>query len=197
MKHPAISDLAIHAGGDLPWWKAWRMDRHVDGCEQCRREIALFRDASVAFREQTSDLPEDIAWDRMAGEMRANIRLGLEASEAIRAYDAPAPETSNPVFTWPMAAAAAGILVLLSIGYWAAAVRKSEQLAAARGPEPVVLEASERGVGISDGSKGMELYAPKTARQAAIVTVSTGGAATAQYLDEDTGQITVNHVFVD
>ena len=87
--------------------------------------------------------------------------------------------------------------MLLSVGYWLNASKKSEQIAAMRGPEPIVVEASERGVGMSDGSKGMELQGPRANHRAAIMTVSTMGSAGAHYVDEETGQITVNHVYVE
>jgi hypothetical protein len=58
-------------------------------------------------------------------------------------------------------------------------------------------EVSERGVVMSQGSKEMVLQGPKAHVRAAIVTVSTVGSAGARYVDEDTGQITVNNVYVE
>lgn len=201
MKHPSIDKLALYAGGELPWLSRWTLYRHIGGCEQCRAEIAAFRDAAEAARQETSELPEGLQWDRLAAEMRANIHLGLEASEAISAYTPPAEsghaEGHSQGMSWRMAALATGFVILLSIGYWLNASKKSEQLAAMRGPDPIVAEASERGVGMSDGNKGMELQGPASNQRAAIVAVSTQGAAGAQYVDEETGQITVNHVYVE
>jgi len=197
VKHPSVSNLALFAGGELPWWTRWTLGRHIDACDQCRREIEAFREVQSAARFEADEIPAGVNWDRLAAEMRANIRLGIEASDAISAY-APAPaEPQAPTLSWRMAALAGGFVLLVSLGYWMGAVRKSEQLAALRGPEPIVVEASERGVGMSDGSKGMELQGPRTNPRAAIVTVSTTGAAGAQYVDEETGQITVNQVYVE
>lgn len=206
MKHPSIDKLALYAGGDLPWFTRWSLYRHIGGCPQCQAEIAAFRDASATARREaqnpdTDELPAGVQWDRLSAEMRANIHLGLEASEAISAYT-PSAEPSiatGPAqgLSWRMAALATGFVVLLSIGYWLNASRKSEQLAAMRGPDPIVAEASERGVGMSDGNKGMELQGPAPNQLAAIVAVSTQGSAGAQYVDEETGQITVNNVYVE
>lgn len=203
MKHPSIDKLALYAGGELPWLTRWSLYRHIGACEQCQAEIAAFRDSSAAARQEfeEEDLPAGIQWDRLSAEMRANIHLGLEASEAISAYAPPADSrlaVGPPQgMSWRMAALATGFVILLSIGYWLNASKKSEQLAAMRGPDPIVAEASERGVGMSDGNKGMELQGPASNQRAAIVAVSTQGSAGAQYVDEETGQITVNNVYVE
>lgn len=197
MKHPSIDKLALYAGGELPVWTRWMMRRHVDSCAQCQTEIALFGEAAREARAEVEEMPAGVHWDRMAAEMRANIRLGVEASEAISSYSHAADKAHGPVLSWRLTAVAAGLILLASVGYWVGAVRKSEQLAVLRGPDPVVLEASERGVGMSDGVKGMELHGPSSNQRAAFVTVSTEGAAGAQYVDEETGQITVNQVYVE
>lgn len=197
MKHPSISDLALFAGREHSWWAQWKLRRHIDACAQCQHEVALFREAQGDVREEADRMPAAVQWDRLAAEMGANIRLGLEASDAISAYALPAGKPARQGMSWQMAAITAGFVLLLSIGYWLNAVKNGERLAALRGPDPVVVEASERGVGMSDGTKGMELQGPKASQRAAIVTVSTTGAAGAQYIDEETGQITVNQVYVE
>ncbi len=196
MKHPSVENLALYSGGELAWWPRWVLGRHVNNCGQCRKEVALFKDAAAAVRVETDEMPAGVQWDSLAAEMGANVRLALSASDAISAY--PAIEETGPAqgMSWRMVALTTGFVVLLSIGYWLSALKKSEQLAM-RGPEPVVVEASERGVGMSDGSKGMELQGPKASYRAAVVTVSTLGSAGAQYVDEETGQITVNNVYVE
>lgn len=197
MKHPSIKDLALHAGGELAWWPRLTLRRHVSGCAQCQQEIALFREAAVAVREETGEMPEGVQWDRLSAEMRANVRLGMDASDAISAYGTASERGPAQGMSWRMAALATGFVALLSIGYWLSAAKNNEQMAAMRGPDPIVVEASERGVGMSDGKKGMELQGPKANLRAAVVTVSTMGSAGAQYVDEETGQITVNHVYVE
>src|SRR5579863_10382828 len=78
-KHPSEANLALFAGGELNRWTRWNIERHVAVCDECRRDISDFSDLRT---ESTvlADLPE-VAWDSMAGEMKANIRLGLEAGE--------------------------------------------------------------------------------------------------------------------
>lgn len=197
MKHPSIGNLALYAGGELAWWSRLPIHRHISGCAQCQAEIAEFREAAEAVRAETAEMPAGVQWDRLAAEMRANVRVGLAASEAISAYSVRGPGGPRHGMSWRTAALAASVALLVMAGYWFSAVRKSEEMAAMRGPDPIVVEVSERGVGISDGRKGMELRGPQSNRRAAVMTVSTEGSAGAQYVDEETGQITVNHVYVE
>lgn len=197
MKHPSIDKLALYAGGELPFWLRWTMRRHVDGCAQCREEVALFGDVKAAVREETGEMPAGVNWDRLSAEMGANVRLGLAASDAISAYRTPVEMAPAQGMSWRMVALTSAFVLLLSVGYWLNAAKKSEQMAAMRGPEPFVAQASESAVEMSDGSKAMVLQGPKTNTRSAIVTVSTTGSAGAQYVDEETGQVTVNNVYVE
>ncbi|MBI2688978.1 MAG: hypothetical protein HYX27_21970 [Acidobacteria bacterium] len=197
MKHLSIDKLALYSGSELPWWTRLAIQRHVSSCTQCQHEVAQFRETAEAVRMETEEMPAGVQWERLAAEMRANVRLGLEASDAISAYGPVTESGPGQGMSWRVAALATGFVVLLSIGYWLNAAKKSEQLAAMRAADPVVAEASENGVGMSDGNKGMVLQGPRASNRAAIVTVSTRGSAGAQYVDEETGQVTVNHVYVE
>ena len=197
MKHPCIENLALCAGGELPWLTRLTMRRHVNGCAQCQKEVALFKETAVAVRAETGEMPAGVQWDRLAAEMRANVRVGIAASEAISSYGKPMETGPGQGMSWRMVALTTGFVMLLSIGFWLNASKKSEQLAAMRLPNPIVAEASERGVGMSDGSKEMMLRGPRTNPRAAMMTVSTVGSAGARYVDEETGQVTVNHVYVE
>lgn len=197
MKHPSIEKLALYGGGELPWWTRLTMRRHLSTCAQCQEEVALFSDTAEAVREETNEMPAGVQWDRLAAEMRANVRVGIAASDAISSYGSPIDRGSVHGMSWRMAALTTGVVLMLSIGYWLNAAKKNEQIAAMRQPDPVMAEVSERGVVMSEGSKEMVLQGPKANVRAAIVTVSTVGSAGARYVDEDTGQITVNNVYVE
>ena len=83
MKHPDEATLALHAGGDLGLIARWRTNRHLSRCERCREEVAAFQ----GLREVLPDLAEmpEVPWNRLAAEMKANIRLGLAAGECVEA----------------------------------------------------------------------------------------------------------------
>src|ERR1035438_9855471 len=82
MRHPDQTILALYAGQDLGWFRRRRTEGHLARCRQCRGEVQAFasaRDHLVALNE----LPA-ISWNRLAIEMKANIRLGLAAGECVR-----------------------------------------------------------------------------------------------------------------
>src|ERR1022692_4917573 len=82
MTHPNQSILALYAGQDLGWFTRRRTERHLARCRECRDEVQVFasaRDNLIALNE----LPA-ISWNRLAAEMKANIRLGLAAGECVR-----------------------------------------------------------------------------------------------------------------
>src|SRR5215472_3808687 len=82
MKHPDEATLALFAGEDLGVVAQWRTRRHLAGCAQCRGVVAEF----AHLRREVTDLNDlpDISWNRLAAEMKANIRVGLAAGECIR-----------------------------------------------------------------------------------------------------------------
>ena len=87
MKHPNQATLALHAGGDLGAFARWRTNRHLADCERCREEAAAF--ASLrAIIPDLGEMPET-PWNRLSAEMKANIRLGLEAGECVRMNEKP------------------------------------------------------------------------------------------------------------
>ena len=90
MKHPSQEILALHAGGDLGWLASWKTARHVAACERCADEVAAFSDLREALPE-LGEIPE-VPWNRMAADMRANIRLGLAAGECVRRVAGPVSE---------------------------------------------------------------------------------------------------------
>jgi hypothetical protein len=196
MKHPSIETLALFAGGELPFLQKWSTGRHVHGCESCQSEVRAFHEASRAAAHETEIMPDGVHWESMAADMRANIHLGLEASEAISAYKPVAPP-SMPSFSWHTVALGGAVACVAMFLYWNAALRKQEQLAAMRAPAPIVVNASKEGVEISDGARGLSLTNPESSQSGVLVTVSTSGAAATRYVDQDSGQITVNNVYLD
>lgn len=182
MKHPDQATLALHAGGDLGAIARWRTERHVANCELCRRELAAYR----SDREELAELHSfpDVAWGRLASEMRANIRLGLIAGECV----APAPGRARRMWSPARVAALAAGLALAVAAVWIE--RPGPGLAPAAG---VVVETTAGGVRLTRGSQAMGLLN----RTGENVTYTAGaqGSVEARYVD--TNCVTVNQVDVD
>jgi hypothetical protein len=186
MRHPNQAALALHAGGDLGAVGRWRIERHLSGCEQCRSEIAEYQ----RIRSVMPDLAEplEIHWNRLAAEMKANIRLGLAAGECVRG--ASLPEVRGRMTGFRAVVAFASMVALIAAG-----VTLERPIAAE--PQGIVAEASPGGAGIQlrEGRQSLRLLDSG----AANVTYTAGahGSMEARYVDRQTGYITVNAIDVD
>lgn len=188
MRHPSPSTLALYAGRDLGWWAGRRMERHLAGCRQCRDEIESFstvRDGLVDLNE----LPA-LPWHRMAAEMKANIRLGLAAGECVRDGHA-AP------FAWLSGARAmtalAGVALLLVAGLFLQ--RPAPPTPPVMANQGTVLRATATGIELKQDGQTLSL---QHVRAGADVTYTAGaqGSMRARYVDSDTGNVTINNVYV-
>ncbi|MEI9970913.1 MAG: hypothetical protein WDO73_02040 [Ignavibacteriota bacterium] len=145
MRHPNQATLALHAGGDLGPVRRWLTARHVSHCVECREEIAGYTEMRELLPELAA-LPE-ISWNRMAAEIKANVRLGLEAGECVRSTDLPSRRAS--MTGWRTVVAFASVLVLvggcLVLEHPAPqAVRAPAETAVASGEDGVQLQGRRR-----------------------------------------------------
>src|SRR5690348_13343911 len=190
MKHPTQETLALHAGGDLGWIAGWRAKRHLTQCEQCREDVAAFR----GLRDVLPDLNEipEVAWNRLASEMKANIRLGLAAGECVRAEEKPLRQT---LFSGARAAVAvASVMALLVTGLMIERPGSRQAPAAIDG---VVVQSTRDGIQIFDGSHGLGLRHKGVKEENVIRSVGVQGSMRARYVDPETGYVTINNVYAE
>jgi len=186
MTHPSEADLALLAGGDLPFWQRWRLGRHLAACPRCREEIRTFREASGWLREASGDLSTDLNWSRVASEMRANIRVGLAAGECVGGVQAPSPRLG-----WRAVAALASIALVALSGWWLHT--PSPRLAPSVASGGIVLEATPAGIELKEDGRALTLLHPGS--DAVMVSVSAQGSLRARYVDAETGMVTINNVY--
>jgi ferric-dicitrate binding protein FerR (iron transport regulator) len=188
MKHPPEFQLALFAGGDLDLLERWRVQRHVSQCDYCRRELDSFRSGSETLRTEAVELPSGLEWDSLAAEMTANIHLGLEAGECVSA-----PATKPRRVTWPAAAVMAGMACMLVAAWWLnpAPRRQPHTMRAGR------IEISSTASGIQLNENGNILTLLHTRGQQKPIIVSSPGTLRARFVDNETGQVTINNVFTE
>ncbi|MBV9504836.1 MAG: hypothetical protein JO323_07510 [Acidobacteriia bacterium] len=189
MNHPSQATLALHAGGDLGPITRWRTSRHLADCERCREDLAGF----AGMREILPELSEtpEIPWNRLAAEMKANIRLGLAAGECVRPGDVPLRKS---LFTGARALVAlASMAALLVTGL--VFERPMPRRNYARFDAGVVVQSTKDGIAVGEGREALELRH----QGASSVTYSVGaqGSIRARYVDPQTGYVTVNNVYVE
>ena len=188
MTHPNQSTLALYAGQDLGWFTRRRTERHLARCGECRGEVRAFasaRDNLAALNE----LPA-ISWNRLAIEMKANIRLGLAAGECVRGE-----RTAGPL-AWMSNAraltACASVMALVAAGLFLQ--RPTPPAPAVAASEGALLRATANGIELNQGGQTLSLLHVRSVD----VTYSAGaqGSMRAGYVDSDTGNVTINNLYV-
>jgi len=209
-RHVSEPELALYASGDLPLWQRLSTKLHVRQCERCRGRVTEFRADARALRDAAAGLPEGLDWARLSAEMTANIRVGLAAGECVAPRGhAKRVRNSIPALWRPAALASlvtVGLAVLLVGGWWLntpeqetqALSRAMRSIWTGRGAMPYdrrpVIEASSEGVELRE--EGGSLGVSQNAARLMTVSLSTQGSASAHYVDQDTGQVTVTSVYV-
>ncbi len=187
MKHPNQETLALHAGGDLGPIARWLTRRHLVRCAECREEVARFEQLRQ-FLPTLADSPE-LQWNRLAAEMKANIRLGLAAGECVRADE---PAAAGAIWSGArIGVALASVTVLLAVvvlEYPGPTVTRETG---------VVVQATADGVQVREGGQSLGLMHSGTSREAVTYQVGAQGSVEARYVDSETGYVTVNTVDVE
>jgi hypothetical protein len=204
--HISDTDLALYASGDQSATRALMIRWHIGKCERCRTHLEAFRADRTKVREISSEMPQNIHWDRLAAEMTANIRVGLAAGECV------APRGRKSSFGWRPAAAMAGLAAVLVTAWWLNMPRSTTQAlgramtAVVHGHGSVAMPGigpmDDRGMVVEASSSGIELRengsmlgVTQGAARPLEVSLSAQGSASARYIDTDTGQITITSVY--
>jgi len=181
--HPEESQWALYAGGELGWWKRWRLSAHLRECAQCRGQLEEFRRWRRWLRGN-DELPAGLNWGRLAAEMRANIRVGLAAGECVGA-------AAEPV-RWRPAAFALPVLAVVLAGFllqvWHPPLRRPATAAG------VVLAATSTGVELRQQGAALAVLHPRSEQSSRM---AAGDAVRTGYLDSDTGYVTISHVYAE
>ncbi|MBM3813196.1 MAG: hypothetical protein FJW20_16350 [Acidimicrobiia bacterium] len=188
MKHPAIADLALYGSGDLGWLRRLVIGRHVRRCGTCLAEVDAFASAGRQMRDAALEFPEELHWSRLAAEMKANIRLALAAGEI-------AGPVEEPPASWlsgwrPAAALASFTLVIASAWLLLRPLPQATAIA-----QDLVLKTTASGIQLEENGRSLALLH----RDAETVTLAVGaqGSLRARYLDEETGEVTIHHVYAE
>jgi len=206
LKHPGEIQLALFAGGDLGFVERRRVDKHLRACEDCRSDVEALRNGTKSLRSLANEMPDGVNWTRLSQEMTGNIRVGLAAGECV----GPVPTGRPKSLAWHAMAVMAAAFVLV-IGALSVnlpreqtdrlmsslrAIRWHRVGTVLRVPLQdgiVLLEASQTSIDLKANGGTMSFLTPKN--DGVAVSVSMQGSAGTQYVDSDTGQVTINRVY--
>lgn len=179
MKHLPDSDLALRAGADTGFWSRLRMDAHLNRCAECRARLDEFGQVRKALRETSDDLPAGVNWNVLAREMTANIHLGVSAGRCV------APGST---FAWHKPALVLASTLLVVLVAWVAYLPT-----AGTPPAGMMAETSASGIDLNDNGRVLTL---RHSAEQEVISVSLQGSVRARYVDSETGQVTINNVYV-
>jgi len=191
VKHPSEDVLALFAGGDLGLLERWRVRRHLNQCERCRTELAQFEIAGGVLADETGRVPEGLDWGPLSREMAANIRLGLAAGEIV------GPVQKAPqVLAWKPAVVVASATGLLITAWWLNVPRSRHVPETSHTTVAAALvQETDSGIEVKSGKGSLTLLRPRTA--SAALQVSAPGSLRDRYVDDETGQVTINNVYAE
>lgn len=206
--HVKETDLALFLSGDMGAWSWIAIQLHTAKCEPCRARIQAYRLDRERLKADCSEMPAGVDWDRMSAEMTANIRVGLAAGECV------APRGRKRTgWGWRPVAIGAGAMALLMAAFWLNLPAASDTASLERvlrtivhgrsGAAPSGSDLDEREAVVEASPSGIEwrengnkLRMPQGESRLVSVSVDGQGSASARYIEPDTGQITINSVYV-
>jgi hypothetical protein len=195
MKHPNQATLALHSGGDLGPFARWRTNRHLAHCDRCREEVAAFSGLREVLPE-LGEMPE-LPWNRLAAEMKANIRLGLAAGECVRMTDVP---LRRSLFSGARAAVALAIVGALMVTGLLLEHPIPRPNFAPGMPyslpfDGVVVQSTRYGIEVGEGKQLLQLR--HLGASSVTYSVNAQGSIRARFVDPKTGYVTINNVYVE
>ncbi len=183
MTHPDEQDLALLAGGEIGVVHRFFLDRHLRNCEVCQEKVEAFR--HVRERLAAAEMP-DLNWNFLALEMRANIRVGLEAGACVR--------TPAAASVWSPRLTVALASMLLVAGASFLATESAPHRARAPETAVAVLQATGSGIELSQGKDSFALMDRQGIR--ADQTVNAQGAIERRTVNGETGSVTITNVYL-
>lgn len=194
MRHPSESSLALYAGKELPFAARLPIAWHVRGCANCQRQLEELRGVHEFLCAHEGTIPAGLNWNALASELKANIRLGLAAG-AIVANAEPVRLRAR----WLTPAMAFPVLVLVTAGWLLESVHPplhSVRTAsnAAAPPAYAMLQSSSAGIGFEKDGRGFTLLHPGAGT--VVAWASGEDRVRARYVDDDTGQVMISHVYL-
>ena len=116
--HPKETDLALFAGGELGPLSRWRIERHIEGCTDCKELVTEYFHLTEEL-QPLAELP-DLNWDAMARGIER--RLASEQDEPVR--------PRIPAMAWAASLAAVAVISGIVVVRQQPASAPSEQVAA-------------------------------------------------------------------
>jgi hypothetical protein len=206
-RHPEESMLALLAGGEVAWWDSLETRWHARFCPQCKRQLALFRSTRTELLVSGADLSRsldvqpgecDTTWNALEAEMRANIRLGLTAGALASEASGHSEQSEDvpslaPFAPWRWAVVCGAMAFVLTAGWWLRSPGGAP-LPMASAPALEIPVSGQAGQGTGRGA-GIQLLVPVA--NVSRTETDFDGSTRSRVIDGETGQVTLQQVYVE
>jgi hypothetical protein len=141
-------------------------------------------------REMLPDLAEipEIQWNRLAAEMKANVRLGLAAGECVRGIE-------NPLRHGRFVTGARAAVALASIVTLVVTGILLQPTTTALAEDRTVIQTTVDGIQVGTSEQAFRLM--NNGAQNVTYSVGAQGSMGARYVDPKTGYVTINKVYAE
>lgn len=209
-EHPTEHQLALYVGNDLGFWQQRKTRAHVSACTRCQQEVAGLAAGIGEAVRAADELPSSVNWQRLEQEMTGNIRVGYAAGECIAGFEKVIGH-SRPRLVWHSAMVLAMATVVIVPTLWLNLPKQEmDHLMSSLGQirwgrigiafhnpavvqDAVILEASPSSTQIKSHGATLSFLHPQS--DAVTVSVTTHDSAGVRYVDDATGQVTLNKVY--
>jgi hypothetical protein len=189
--HPDDLEIALYSSSDLGGWRRFRVWLHVRRCAECQHDLELLAEADGFLKEAAAEMPPDAHWGRRSAEMRANIKLGLEAGAIAGPVEGWESPKARPL-AWRVAAGMACATVMVISGWFLYVPRL---MVTREGEGPLVLRSTGSGIAMEENGHSLALMHRPSEK--VTLTGGTQGQLRARYVDDETGEVTIHHVYVE
>jgi hypothetical protein len=198
--HPDLETLALYSKGDIAWARRCQIGRHVRRCADCEEQVSRFRSARDELKReanhQTLTAFEAVTdWARLEREMLGNIAVGVAAARCIEKVG------RRRILGAPGVWVTIGLAVLFLAGWLtnvpseqrdhlAASLRRSIGIEAPRIAGSVVRTTPE-GIAVRAQGATLTILHPPSA----VISLAGSSSLGAQFVDEETGEVTITNVY--
>lgn len=198
--HPSLNAIALYFSKDLAWSARLRVRRHISKCAECENQLALFRSAATELKREAANETltafEAIAdWNCLEREMLGNIAVGVSAARCIDHVGHRRTLLSRAALVM------SGLTALFVLGWFTHIPKEQNEhlftsLRSAIGlqrPEFIgsIVETTPEGIAVRAQGVTLTMMHPRSA----LVSLAGASGVSAQYVDEETGQVTITNVY--
>jgi hypothetical protein len=198
--HPGLETLALYSRGDVAWARQWQIGRHIGRCVDCEEQVLRFRSARNELNREANQqtltaFEATTDWVRLEREMLGNIGVGVAAARCIEKVG------RQRLLSAPGVWVTLGLAMIFLAGWLTnvpseqrdhltASLRRSIGIEVPQIAGSVVRTTPE-GIAVRAQGATLTILHPPSA----VISLAGSSSLGAQFVDEETGEVTITNVY--